>query len=232
MPDPELEIYEKKIRDVLDPTNLEFHAIIARLSVLFEDLRIEEYASRPERPEELDIIGKSYRKMYFLRRSIATLVEFPSAIEMLDQRPEFRKLKRNFNRDVQKRWDDATKYFREQKKYLSERRADFGGHFDHASAKHAVKKIHPETAGQIVVVKHINEEKGGVRLNYAMEIVGAAMTHRKPGAQEDREWFHDMFVMVRAGSNEAVKAIHTVSIMYLLERFGCDMGEEPVGKGQ
>ena len=86
MPAPELEIYEKKVRDVLDPTNLEFHAIIARLSVLFEDLRIEEYASRPEKLEELDIIGKSYRKMYFLRRSIATLVEFASAIEMLDQR--------------------------------------------------------------------------------------------------------------------------------------------------
>ena len=60
MPAPELEIYEKKVRDVIDPTNLEFHAIIARLSVLFEDLRIEEYASRPEKLEELDIIGKSY----------------------------------------------------------------------------------------------------------------------------------------------------------------------------
>ena len=93
MPDPELEIYEKKVRDVLDPTNLEFHAIIARLSVLFEDLRIEEYASRPERLEELDIIGKSYRQMYFLRRSIATLVECASAIEMLDQRPGVSKIK-------------------------------------------------------------------------------------------------------------------------------------------
>ena len=75
--------------------------------MLFEDLRIEEYASRPEKLEELDIIGKSYRKMYFLRRSIATLVEFASAIEMLDQRPEFRKLKRRFNKDMQTRWDDA-----------------------------------------------------------------------------------------------------------------------------
>ena len=230
MSDPELEIYEKKVRDVLDPTNLEFHAIIARLSVLFEDLRIEEYASKLERLEELDIISKNYRKMYFLRRSIATLVEFASAIEMLDQRPEFRRIKREFNSDVRKRWDDAAEYFRHQKKYLSERRADFGAHFDHASAKHALKKIHPETVGQIAVVKHMDEEKGGVRLNYAMEIVGAAMTRRKPEDQEDRRWFHDMFILVRAGSNEAVKAIHTVSIMYLLERFGRDMGEEPVGK--
>ena len=231
MPDPEPEIYEKKVRDVLAPTNLEFHAIIARLSVLFEDLRIEGYASRAERFEELYIIGKTYRKDIFP----TTVARHTHGVCKCDRdaRPasEFRKLKKRFSRDVQTRWDDAAKYFRAQKKYLSERRANFGGHFDHVSAKHAVKKIHPETAGQIVVVKHMDEEKGGVRLNYAMEIVGAAMTHHKPEAQEDREWFHDMFVMVRAGSNEAVKAIHTVSIMYLLERFGRDMSEEPVGKG-
>ena len=224
MSDPEFEIYEKRVRDVLDPSSLEFHAIIARLSVLFEDLRIEEYASRHEKLEELDIIGKTYRQVYFLRRSIATLVEFAGAIEMLDQRPEFRELKNKLDIDAQTRWDDATQYFRNWKKYLSDRRANFGGHFDHATAKHAIEQIHPETTGQIVVVKHINEEKGGIRLNYAMEIVGAAMTRRKPESQEDREWFHEMFVAVRAGSNEAIKAMHTVSIMYLLERFGRDMG--------
>jgi hypothetical protein len=159
-----------------------------------------------------------YRKIYFLRRSIATLVEFASAIEMLDQRPEFRARKTRFDREVQERWDNAAKYFRDWKTFLSERRADFGGHFDHGSALHAVKEMHPDTVGKIVVVKHTTDEKGGVRLAYAMEIVGAAMTHRKPDDQGDREWFHEMFVVVRAGSNEAVKAVHALSIMHLLEK--------------
>jgi hypothetical protein len=35
---PEFETYEKKLREVFDPARLEFNAILARLSVLFEDL--------------------------------------------------------------------------------------------------------------------------------------------------------------------------------------------------
>jgi hypothetical protein len=220
---PDLEVYEKRLREVFDPDALEFNAILARLSVLFEDLRIEEYASRLDGLDQLDEGGKGYRKIYFLRRSIATLVEFASAIEMLDQRPEFRKLKKGFNADSVSRWNEAVNYFREGKRYLSEIRADFGAHFDHESARHAIKEMHPDTIGALVVVKHVEEQTGGVRLKYAMEIVGAAMTRRKPADQEDRAYFHEMFVVVRAGSLRAVEAIHTLSVVYLLQKFGRDM---------
>jgi hypothetical protein len=220
---PEFETYEKKLREVFDPARLEFNAILARLSVLFEDLRIEEYASRIDGLDQLDDAGKGYRKIYFLRRSIATLVEFASAIEMLDQRPEFRSLKKSFNADCTLRWNEAVRYFKDWRKYLSEIRADFGGHFDHGSALHAVEEMHPETTGELIVVKDEEEKTGGVRLKYAMEIVGAAMTKRKPADQDDREYFHEMFVVVRAGSQMAVKAIHTLSVVYLLEKFGRDM---------
>lgn len=223
MADAELEIYVKKLREVFDPAALEFNAILSRLSVLFEDLRIEEYASRLDNLEPLDDAGKGYRKIYFLRRSVATLVEFASAIEMLDQRPEFRRLKKGFSNDIRERWDASTAYFRNWKEYLSQIRADFGGHFDHGSARYAVKGMHPDTTGELVVVKHIEDKTGGVRLKYALEIVGAAMTRRKPEDQDDEAWFHGMFVVVRAGSQEVVKAVHTLSIVYLLDRFGRDM---------
>lgn len=223
MTGPELEVYKKNLREVFEPGHSEFNAILARLSVLFEDLRIEEYASRLDRLDQLDDIGKGYRKIYFLRRSIATLVEFASAIEMIDQRPEFRKLTKSFNADCTLRWNEAAAYFRDWKAYLSKIRADFGGHFDHGSARHAVEEMRPETTGDLVVVKHAEEETGGVRLKYAMEIVEAAMTRRKPANQEDRAYFHEMFIVVRAGSQMAVKAVHTLSVVYLLERFGRDM---------
>jgi hypothetical protein len=41
MRDPELEVHKRSLREVLDPAHLEFHAIIARLSVL-----LRTYASR------------------------------------------------------------------------------------------------------------------------------------------------------------------------------------------
>ena len=49
-------------------------------------------------------------------------------------------------------------------------------------------------------------------MKYAMEIVGAVMTRRKPQEQDDSEYVHGMFVVVRAGFQMAV----------LLERFGRD----------
>lgn len=121
MPEPELEKYERKLREVFDPAQAQFSAILARLSVLFEDLRIEEYGSRLDTLADLDVV-KGYRKIYFLRRSIATLVEFAGAIEMLDQRPEFRAIKKRSAYDVQERWDAAANYFRDWKKYLSDHR--------------------------------------------------------------------------------------------------------------
>lgn len=223
MTDPQLETYQQRLREVFDPAHSEFNAVLARLSVLFEDLRIEEYGSRLDTLNDLDVVTKGYRKIYFLRRSIATLVEFAGAIEMLDQRPEFRKIKHDCKQDVRERWTSAADYFREWKDYLSKIRADFGGHFDHGSAVHAVREMHPDTSGELIVVLRNDEETGGVRLKYAMEIVGTAMTRRKPGEQETAEWFHEMFVVVRAGSNEAVKAVHALSVMHLLETFGRDM---------
>ena len=98
---------------------------------------------------------------------------------MLDRRPEFRKLNERFDAECSSRWKEAVDYFRDWKGYLSKIRADFGGHFDHGSARHGVEEMHSETTGELVVVKHMEEETGGVRLKHAMAIVGAAMTRRK-----------------------------------------------------
>jgi len=223
MPDPEFEIYPRKLRDVFDPATPEFNAILVRLSVLFEDLRIEEYGSRIERIEELDVVGKTYRQIYFVRRSIASLVEFAGAIEMLDQRPEFRKIKAKAASHVRERWDGAVEYFRNWKDYLRARRGDFGAHFDHGPNLHAVREMNPEMEGELVVVKNHEEKTGGVRLKYAYQIVSAAMTHRKPTDQSEAEWFREMFIIVRAGTQETVKAVHSLSLMYLLEKFGREM---------
>ena len=61
MSPPELETYEKKLREVFDPVQAQFSAIVARLSVLFEDLRIEEYGSRLDTLNELHPVSHALR---------------------------------------------------------------------------------------------------------------------------------------------------------------------------
>ena len=51
---------------------------IARLCVLYEDLRleIEELHIAGEKPEDEGSSADQYRVMYFLRRALSTLIEF------------------------------------------------------------------------------------------------------------------------------------------------------------
>ena len=52
----ELEDHERPLRSVFDASKVEFSGILARISVLFEDLRIEEYASRLDTLDDLDVV--------------------------------------------------------------------------------------------------------------------------------------------------------------------------------
>ena len=77
MLDPELETYEKRLRDVLEPAALDFSAILARLSVLFEDLRIEEYGSR------LDGLDQPTTQARDTARSTSSAARLPRSLSSL-----------------------------------------------------------------------------------------------------------------------------------------------------
>lgn len=51
------EIRVKELRSVFDPSTPDFSAIVVRLSVLFEDLRIEYLASRSPGLADIDVVG-------------------------------------------------------------------------------------------------------------------------------------------------------------------------------
>src|SRR5258708_29982912 len=64
---------------------------IARLAILYEDLRVEigEFRSLHRRVIELGDSGMDHRVSYFLRRSLATLVEFRGALTVVRKTDEF-----------------------------------------------------------------------------------------------------------------------------------------------
>jgi hypothetical protein len=74
----------------MSPSN--FEAIMARLAVLYEDLRIELYGIAEDAIPATDNFDVRYRRIYFLRKSIGTLAEFAEAVHHLQQCPEFRLL--------------------------------------------------------------------------------------------------------------------------------------------
>ena len=97
-------------------------AYVARLYVLYEDLRIEISAINANSIPSLDIpdpagegleyqeVGK-YRRNYFLRRSIGTLYEFAEGLRLLAACPDFAWVSADFNSDTAAQWNAATGFF-------------------------------------------------------------------------------------------------------------------------
>ena len=73
-------MHERKLYEVFGTGDRDLAVHVARLSVLFEDLRVEQSATRHAEPiSAIDTLGKNYRRFYFLRRMLVTLDEFASA---------------------------------------------------------------------------------------------------------------------------------------------------------
>ena len=79
--------YEKALKQIFTDDGPELAARVARVCVLFEDLRAEYWEAHEDGPLPLDKLGIEYRRFYFLRRSLVTLDEFAGAISRLNALP-------------------------------------------------------------------------------------------------------------------------------------------------
>jgi hypothetical protein len=168
----------------------DFDIHLAQLCVLYEDLRIETAAiwqrSMPEldvldpaneHPDEPEKIGR-YRRQYFLRRSIATILEFAHCLASLRECVEF-KVIRNNSPEAAQVLDDAVRFFTNTKALLRTARNSVGAHFGYASAKYAIGNLEPEATGKLefeITDGHIN-----VKLHFSAELAAIAFCSGLPG---------------------------------------------------
>ena len=195
----------------------EMHALIARLSVLYEDLRIETFGIIEEELPRLDYTDKSYRKNYFLRRSVGTLIEVAEAIRMLDQNPDFQLVKASFDDRHRIRWNRAIRFFKRFQPLLQLVRNDIGGHFGHAAARYAIQNMESSVVGRIEIAREA-PNRAGVKLHFAGEIVvNAMLRHRRSDAPE--VYVSRLYRIIALGYGQAIKSIDSINAYYLWNRF-------------
>lgn len=190
-------------------------AHIARLSVLYEDLRIEVLATAEQSIACLDVTDETYRRHYFIRRSIATVVEFAEALRLLNGSNEFAcKVKPHFIPSMIECWDSAVRFFRDQEPFLKLVRNDIGGHFGLQSAEYAIAKADPLTPLKMEV-----NEKGNMFLHFAGEIAAAATMRHLEGPTVE-EGFAKLMKIVTTAFGHATSSVHCIGVAYLWPRFG------------
>lgn len=196
----------------------ELHAIIACLCVLFEDLRIEIAGISEDDLGGLDQCGKNGRRLYFLRRSIATLHEFTSALDELDQLPAFQPIRARFNKVAQRNWARALTYFQRHDRYVARMRHNVGGHFGKQAAEVAVHNLVGDAVGSVEIAFY-GPRAAGAKLYFADEIVATAALRNVQGSSSQTK-ARKMMRHAIIGYRYAVRAVDCIIANYLWQRFG------------
>jgi hypothetical protein len=190
------------------------HAHIVRLAVLYEDLRIELYAIAEPSIPILDGTDERYRQNYFLRRSIATLVEFAETVRLLNECDEFQPIKETLDKGIRPYWDKAVRFFRRGEPFFKKVRNDIGGHFGPEAATFAVRNLKSEAVGKIEV-----RNDRTIRLHFVGELVATATLRHLFGLTNEHK-FQRLIKTAMLGFRHATRCTHCVSNCYLWERFG------------
>ena len=194
-----------------------FEAMIARLSVLYEDLRIELFGIAEDSLGQLDQLGEKYRRVYFLRKSIGSLSEFADAVHQLENCPEFRLVSSHFTEEVARYWIRASTFFRRNGAYLTSVRNDTGGHFGLRAARYAVSNVRADAVNGIEMSEPFTE-RSRVLLYFAGELVSTAMLRQAVGVDTEHR-IRRLIRIARVGYRHAARCVHCVVFSYLWERF-------------
>lgn len=195
-----------------------FHSRIARLAVLYEDLRIELLGIQAESLSQLDTTDERYRRNYFLRRSIATLLEFAESFRLLEECPNFRIIKAEFDAPSRRRWQKAQRFFEKHEPFLRLVRNDIGGHFGSEAARYAITHLNPNNVvGKIELSS--DGRKQGVKLHFAGELAATAMFRHLPG-KTSKARFLFLLRRVVVGYRHAIWTVNLLVVFHLWKRFG------------
>lgn len=209
--------WAKNLRIALGLPPLELHASIARLSVLYEDLRIELAAAAEPSLPALDYNSDSYRRNYFMRRAMATLLEMDGALRVLNGNDDFEKIRDLWSATYRKEWHAAITAFEKRHEELKAIRNAIGGHFSHKAALYAIQNVHQDTVG-LLVLDMVNG-----KLRSRLEFAGdyAATAHGKDkGDLPFKEHVEHMLEMLVELFGHATNSMHILTVYYIASRFG------------
>src|ERR1035438_8526446 len=165
----------------------QLNAKLARLCVLYEDLRVEMWGIAELSIPALDIldlekdnkctphlIGR-YRRYYFVWRSIGTIREFAEALRLINDDPDLQLNATQVDEDAKATLGSAINFFETNESLLRELRNDIGGHFGHQAALNALDRLSPDAYSAIELV-----DGRELRLHFAGEIAASALLPHLP----------------------------------------------------
>lgn len=132
--------------------------LVIRLTVLYEDLRLEHRATLADDLGSVDVNAVRYRRFYFQRRIYATLHEIHGALHQLDCSEEFRRYLQEGSATRWRAWCAAIGFFEEHGDVIKRRRNVFGAHFGNKAALQARDNMSDSVTGQMACL--VDHDRG------------------------------------------------------------------------
>ncbi|MGE3341797.1 MAG: hypothetical protein AB7L71_00055 [Vicinamibacterales bacterium] len=214
------------LREVFGKEPRDLHAHLLRLCVLFEDLRVEFRGFGVEPIPELDELSITLRRQYFIRRSIATLLEFAECFRKINESPDFASLLR----PVMERhpegvatWEGCVAFFNENEATIRKVRNDLGGHFGEQAARAVIQELVSEpdqVIGDVGITQ--DEESGnyGPLFHCATIFTDLAMARHRPAGMERKDFINGLGKIANEAYRFAGRATNVAVGLYIVPQIG------------
>ena len=192
---------------------------IARLSIFYEDLQLEmrEFRDLYRRVMEEHEDGLDYRLLYFLRRALATLVEFRGALTRVTQTDEF---KRADLTEMDIRFiGNADRFLQQNWTTIKGLRNEFAGHIQGPSVEFATKNLTDQVGGVTWRPDHTGWQTG-IECEFAGIILTGVISSKLQSGGDVKTEFSKAFAVISEGFNLARFAMVALVHAFLWNRFG------------
>ncbi len=194
---------------------------IARLSVLYEDLRLE--------MEELRILhdaaivrGKpnlDYRVMYFIRRALATLVEFRGGLTTAIKTKEFKDARNVLSSLDPTSVFDAERYLASNWARIKELRNEFAGHVQMPSIEFALAHLSTQS-GRVTWNRDPERWTMGLECDFAGKILAGVIGSKLQNGADVQAELRKALEVISMGFNHAQISMVGLVHAFLWDRFG------------
>jgi hypothetical protein len=194
---------------------------ISRLAILYEDLRLEmkEFEKLQQTVMEEGQPDSDNRVPYFLRRSLATLVEFRGALTTIRKSAEFKLAEPNLTTLDARCILDADRFLQQNWTQIKDLRNEFAGHIQIGPIESTMKNLtndvgkvtwNPDSAGWTV----------GIECDFAATLLAGVITSSLPVGSDVLGEFRKAVEVISDEFNHAQAAMVALVHAFLWDRFG------------
>jgi hypothetical protein len=170
--------------------------------VLYTDVELEFDGASAPKIEEMDRVSVDPRRLYFIRRTTATLMELRSVIHLLDKNVAFAPLKAQMGKKEQDEWDEAVAFFTTNHEFLKSMRNDLGGHFQTDVSGHVLDSIKQDDTGVVEVYRR--GSGADIKTKFAVEFVARALIKNREAGQTTELFLEEAFTFLVEATKHVV----------------------------